>query len=135
MSQSKRIVLGLVLGICCGVFLGEKVAPLKLAADGFVKLLQMTVLPYVMLSIIASLGSLDYADARRLGTRAGLVILALWVIAIAFALVMPLTFPAMESASFFSTTMVESRQDFDFVDLYIPANGSVANRNGRGLIG
>jgi len=87
------------------------------------------------LSIIASLGSLDYADARRLGTRAGLVILALWVIAIAFALVMPLTFPAMESASFFSTTMVESRQDFDFVDLYIPANGSVANRNGRGLIG
>ena len=122
MSQSKRIVLGLVLGICCGVFLGEKVAPLKLAADGFVKLLQMTVMPYVMLSIIASLGSLDYADARRLGARAGVVVIALWVVAIAFALLMPLTFPAMESASFFSTTMVESRQDFDFVDLYIPAN-------------
>ena len=35
---------------------------------------------------------------------------------------MPLTFPAIESASFFSTTLVEERPPVDFLALYIPSN-------------
>jgi Na+/H+-dicarboxylate symporter/ABC-type amino acid transport substrate-binding protein len=122
MSFSKRIVLGLLAGIACGLFFGELIAPLKVIADGFVKLLQMTVLPYVTMSIITSLGSLSYAGARRLGLRAGAVILALWGIALAFSFLIPFAFPSMETASFFSTTLVEHRPPFNFVDLYIPSN-------------
>jgi hypothetical protein len=45
---------------------------LQVVADAYVKLLQRTVLPYVV-SIVARLGSLDAAQARALGKRVGLV--------------------------------------------------------------
>ena len=35
---------------------------------------------------------------------------------------LPLAFPAMETASFFSTTLVENRPDVDLVSLYVPQN-------------
>ena len=122
MTFSRKILVGLALGILVGLFFGEQALALKWAADGFVKLLQMTVLPYVTVSIIESLGSLDAAQARRLGVRAGAVLVALWIVALTFAMLVPLTFPRMETATFFSTTLLERRAPFDFVDLYIPAN-------------
>jgi Na+/H+-dicarboxylate symporter/ABC-type amino acid transport substrate-binding protein len=122
MTFSRKILLGLALGILVGLFFGEQALALKWAADGFIKLLQMTVLPYVTVSIIESLGSLAAADARRLGVRAGAVLVALWVVGLTYAMLVPLTFPATETAAFFSTTLLERRPPFDFVDLYIPAN-------------
>ena len=85
MTFSRQILLGLAAGILVGLFLGELVEPLGVVADGFVKLLQMTVLPYVTVSIIVSLGSLDFQEAKRLGLRAGATMLGLWTIAIGFA--------------------------------------------------
>ncbi len=92
------------------------------AADGFVKLLQMTVLPYVLLSIVTSLGSLTYPEARTLGLRAGAVLVGLWGLALLFTFLIPLAFPHVQTASFFSTTLIERRPPFDFVGLYIPSN-------------
>lgn len=122
MSFSNRILIGLGAGVAVGLFLGEYAIALKWAADGFVKLLQMTVLPYVTLSIVTSLGSLSYTQARMLGIRAGAVLATLWGIALLFAFLIPLAFPEVESAMFFSTTLVERRPPFNFVDLYIPSN-------------
>ena len=121
-SFTTQILTGLAVGVAAGLFLGEQAGPLRWAADGFVKLLQMTVLPYVTVSIVSSLGNLQMAQGRALAWRAGVVLAAVWVIALAFALLIPLTFPTTESASFFSTTLVERRAPFNFVDLYIPAN-------------
>ena len=122
MSFSKKILVGLLAGIATGVVLGEYVAPLSLVAQGFVRLLQMTVLPYVTVSIVLSVGSLEVAQAKRLGLRAGLTIAALWGIALTFAFLFPLVFPPAETASFFSTALIEKPAAFDFVDLYIPSN-------------
>lgn len=122
MSFSRRILAGLGAGVAVGVFLGDLVAPLKVVADGFVRLLQMTVLPYVTVSIIVSLGSLDFGEARRLGLRAGGVLAGLWALALGFAFLFPLVFPPGENASFFSPSLVEEAAAFDFVGLYIPSN-------------
>jgi Na+/H+-dicarboxylate symporter/ABC-type amino acid transport substrate-binding protein len=122
MSPSARILAGLGAGVLVGLFLGDLAGVFKWAADAFVRLLQMTVLPYVTLSIIGSLGALDGKVARALGYRAGAVIIALWAIALTFALLVPLAFPSIESASFYSTSLIERPQPFAFVDLYIPAN-------------
>ena len=122
MSFTQKILLGLLSGVAVGLFLGEHAVALKWAADGFVKLLQMTVLPYVTLSILTSLGSLTYAQARRLGIRAGAVLGVLWTIALTYAFLIPLAFPEIESAMFFSTSLVERRPPFNFLDLYIPSN-------------
>jgi Na+/H+-dicarboxylate symporter len=45
MSASRKILVGLVLGISTGLFLGDRAAPFRFLADGFIRLLQMTVLP------------------------------------------------------------------------------------------
>ena len=129
MNLSRQILAGLGLGILTGLFFGERAAALQWAADGFVKLLQMMVLPYITVSIVAGLGSLRRSDLRVLGLRAAVVIAGLWLLALAFAFLIPLTFPSVPSASFFSTSLVERRPAFDFVDLYIPANpfNSLAN--------
>ena len=86
MSFSRKILVGLIGGVVAGLFFGELVAPLRLVADGFVKLLQMTVLPYVTVSIIVSLGSLSLDEARRLGLRAGAALATLWAVAVVFAM-------------------------------------------------
>jgi Na+/H+-dicarboxylate symporter/ABC-type amino acid transport substrate-binding protein len=119
---SRQILIGLFGGILTGLFFGETTSAIAWVADGFVKLLQMMVLPYITVSIIASLGSLAPADLRALGLRAAAVIGGLWLLALAFAFLIPLTFPSLQSASFFSSSLVERRIGFDFIDLYVTAN-------------
>ena len=122
MSSSTKILIGLVSGVFVGLFLGEHASVFKVAADGFVKLLQMTVLPYITLSIVTSMGTLSYAQVKTLGLRAGAVLLSLWCFALIFTFLIPLAFPVLETASFFSSTLVEERPPFNFVDLFIPSN-------------
>jgi Na+/H+-dicarboxylate symporter/ABC-type amino acid transport substrate-binding protein len=121
-SFSKQIFVGLIAGIVAGLFLGERAAVFALPASGFVKLLQITVLPYMMVSLVSSLGRLDYAQARTLAARAGSILLCFWALALVLAFLFPLAFPAVETARFFSTTVVEPPEAFDFLDLYIPSN-------------
>jgi Na+/H+-dicarboxylate symporter/ABC-type amino acid transport substrate-binding protein len=117
------------LGIATGLFLGELAGVFKFVADGYVRLLQMTVLPYVIVSVIAGFGSLDVAQAGRLFLRVGLLTIVLWGLAIGLVFVMPLAFPTVETASFFSTSLVEEPPRLDFISLYIPTNAfqSLAN--------
>jgi len=68
-SLSVRILVGLALGVLAGLFFGEPAAVLQPVADIYIRLMQMTVLPYLVLTLVAGLGQLDPAAARRLGLR------------------------------------------------------------------
>jgi Na+/H+-dicarboxylate symporter/ABC-type amino acid transport substrate-binding protein len=122
MTSTGRILLGLGLGALTGLFLGDHAATLQFAADGYLRLLQMTVLPYVIVSLITGIGSLDPQRARDLFLRVGALTLVLWALALGVVFLMPLTFPTIQNAFFFSTTLVEERAPLDFVALYIPSN-------------
>ena len=122
MTSSTKILVGLFAGVIVGLFFGEYAGVLKVVADGFVKLLQMTVLPYITISIVTSLGTLSFDQVKTLGLRAGVVLIGLWCLALVFTILLPLAFPATETASFFSSTLVERRRPFNFVDLFIPSN-------------
>ena len=122
LSLSSQILIGLLVGIATGIVLGELCAGLKIVGDAFIALLQMTVLPYVMFALIANIGGLAWADARRLAARGGLLLLIFWAIALAMIVVMPLAFPELQSASFFSTSLVEPPSKIDLLGLYIPTN-------------
>ena len=73
MTSSTKILVGLVSGVIVGLFFGEHAGVLKVVADGFVKLLQMMVLPYITISIITSLGTLALRSAEdaRAPSRGG----------------------------------------------------------------
>jgi Na+/H+-dicarboxylate symporter/ABC-type amino acid transport substrate-binding protein len=129
MNFSLKILVGVVLGVALGMFLGERVAALQVVADVYVKLLQMTVLPYVTVSLVSGLGALRLDQAKELALRCGVVVVGLWGLALAAVFLFPLIFPRIETASFFSTTLLDGREPFDFVSSYIPSNpfASLAN--------
>ena len=128
-SFVRPLLAGLAAGIATGLFFGEHTRVLQPAADGFVRLLQMAVLPYLTVSLVASIGALQLDQLRRLGARGALVLAGLWSLALGCAFLMPLTFPPSESATFFSTTLLERAPPLDLVDLYIPANPFFALAN------
>jgi Na+/H+-dicarboxylate symporter/ABC-type amino acid transport substrate-binding protein len=122
MSLSTRILIGMGLGIATGAVFREGVAFLKVPGDAFVMLLQMTVLPYILVSLISGLGGLSLHAAAILGRKCGLLLLVLWSIGLLTVLATPLAFPQWETASFFSSSLIEQGPAVDFLALYIPSN-------------
>ena len=117
-----QVLIALALGAATGVFFGELAAPLGLLGQVFIGLLQMTVLPYIVVSLSAGLGRLSYSEAKILALRGGGFVLFFWAITLAAVVGIALSFPAWESANFFSQSLTEPEREFDFIKLYIPAN-------------
>jgi len=122
MTLSSRVLLGLGLGILLGLFLGEWASPLGLVGDAFILLLQMPVLPYVALSLTASLGRLDYQVAGQLARKGGALLAILWALSLLMVGLYPLSFPRWESSAFFSSSLVTVPVKTSFLGMYIPAN-------------
>jgi len=119
---SGQILLGLFLGAACGVFFGEMASWLKVVGDIFIKLLQITVIPYISLSLIKGIGELSYNEVKSHAIKGGSILLLIWIITLVIVTLIPLSFPAWPTASFFSTHQVEEAQTIDFLRLFIPSN-------------
>jgi Na+/H+-dicarboxylate symporter len=122
LSLSSRIIVGLMLGVLVGLFFGEGAAALQPVADVYIRLMQMTVLPYLVLALVIGLGQLNPGVAKRLAVRMGLLLLLFWGLTLLVIGAMPLAFPDYRNASFFAHTLTEPRQALAFADLYFPAN-------------
>ena len=61
---SPRILAGLLAGVAVGLFFGEGAAVLQPLADLYIRGMQMTVLPYLVLTLVGGLGQLDASHAR-----------------------------------------------------------------------
>ncbi len=122
LSLATQVVAALALGLASGIFLGELTTPLNVVGRAFILLLQMTVLPYIILSLITGLGHLNYQEVKSLGAKVGGILVLSWAMAFAAILVMPLAYPDLESASFFSSSLVKMPESVNFLELFIPAN-------------
>ena len=119
---SALILAGVLAGMATGLLFGEQVAFLSLAGDIFVGLLQMTVLPYITLALISNIGRLSSKEGRRFGFYAGTFLLLSTALSLGAILLLPLSLPHMESASFFSTGSLQEPAEVDFLSLFIPSN-------------
>jgi len=122
LSPFQRVIIALVLGISTGVFVGEPAGVLEVGGTVYIRLLQMTVLPYILVSIIGGLGRLDQAMAANIGIKAIKVILFLWLAVMVTLLLIPLAYPTWATSGFFSASMVTEVPKLDFVAMYIPSN-------------
>jgi len=122
LSLSARILIGLAAGIFAGLFFGDMAAVLQPMADVYIRLMQMTVLPYLITSLVVAFGSLDADEAKRLALRGGMILLVVWVVTLVVLYGMPLTFPEFDSAAFFSQSLVEQKQPFSLTDIYFTSN-------------
>jgi Na+/H+-dicarboxylate symporter len=75
MSAFTRVILGLLLGVFTGLFFGELAGSLEIFGEACIRLLQMTVLPYILVSLIGGLGRLNANIAQRIGITGGILIL------------------------------------------------------------
>ena len=129
MSFTFKILTGLFLGVFTGLFLGEIASPFSVVGEIFIGLLQMTVLPYIVVSLISNLGGVSWVE-RRSTLVSGIAVLGfLLLLGVLVLIAAPLAFPVVKSASFFSSSLIEPARVFDLVELYIPANpfASLAN--------
>ncbi len=122
MSLAYQVLVGLFLGIFAGIFVGPMAAPLGLVGKVYIRLLQMSILPYAVVSVVAGLGALAPAEAGKLARRVGVILVGLWITVLAVTAVAPLSFPDWPSSSFFSPTMVEEPEKLDLIGLYVPEN-------------
>lgn len=122
LSLSTHVIIALLSGIAIGLFFGEQVAFLDAVGIAFMKLLQMTVIPYIATSLMLGIGSMKPEQAKGIAVKVGLVIMVLWLLAFAVIFLAPLTFPHLESAAFFSDTTLLPPKEVDYLDLYIPSN-------------
>lgn len=122
LSAFNRVMLGLGLGIFTGLFFGELAGNLEIFGEAYIRLLQMTVLPYIIVSLIGGLGRLNADIAKRIGIAGGLLILLIWGITEVSNLFLALTYPDWTTASLFSTSLLETAKPFDPLTLYLPSN-------------
>jgi Na+/H+-dicarboxylate symporter len=122
MTLSNRIFIGLGLGIATGIFFGELVADFELLGDLFVGLLQITVLPYIIVSLIAGFARLELSQASKLAVRGGAALLLIWGIALLVIFFATFAFPDLDSGSFFSSAVSPEPATTNLIELYIPAN-------------
>ena len=55
--MSRKILIGLFGGIAVGLFFGERAAILEWPARAFIQLIQVTVLPYIVTSLVSGIAS------------------------------------------------------------------------------
>jgi Na+/H+-dicarboxylate symporter/ABC-type amino acid transport substrate-binding protein len=115
-----HILWAIGAGILVGLFFGETIQPLGIVATGFIRLLQVNVLPYLLGSLILSLGSRGASEMRLLARYGIGLLLFVWGLTLLLVVASPLAFPAFSGAPVFG--LEEPPPTIDWLDLYIPAN-------------
>ncbi len=121
-SGSSKILIGMALGIAFGVFVGEDALILSFLGEAFIKMLQMTILPYVIVSLILGFGSLSTEAARKLAINGGLLMLGFWGLGLTLVFALTEAFPSAKHLTFFSSIHSASSAHVNLVDMFIPAN-------------
>ncbi|MDD1752940.1 MAG: cation:dicarboxylase symporter family transporter, partial [Methanotrichaceae archaeon] len=81
-----------------------------------------TVLPLIVIFIIAGLGSINQADAREFLKKVVSIILLIWFLGIIAFYSMQFAFPNMPNTSFFSISQISTPTPLDLIELFIPSN-------------
>lgn len=102
LSLSAQIIIGLALGIGVGLFLGDLAGVLQPVANIYIRLVQMTVLPYLVITLVVSLGGLDARRARQLALAGGALLLLFWTLTLAVIGLLPAALPHFQTGAFFS---------------------------------
>ena len=122
LSLSTWVLIGFLAGIAAGLLAGEYCAPLGVLGDVYVGLLQMTVLPYIIISLVVNLGRLTVSTCRRLAGAVCGVLVVLWLMVALVVMALPSALPEWQSGNFFTVGLLEKPPQLDLLQLFIPTN-------------
>lgn len=129
-SLSQKIYISTAIGFLLGMFFGDRCSSLDLVNTMFIRFFQIAIIPYMVFSIIHSIGSLTTERAKRVGRKGGIVLICLWSVSIFFALGLQLSFPNIERSKFFRPENALTGTGIDFFDMFIPSNPFHSFANG-----
>jgi len=121
-SLSTWIFIGVAFGIVCGLFFGEYCQVLEGIGGVFIGLLQMSILPYIVVSLIVGIGSLTVDKAKLIAAKGGIWLSLLWGIGFAVIFTLPMALPTLKTASFFSRSLLAQPEKMNVLQLFIPSN-------------
>lgn len=105
-----------------GICLGESAQPFKALGDVYVGLMQMTIIPFIVFSLIGNIGRLN-REKLQLLVRTGIVTyLIIWLFAALTTLCFANAFPALQTSHFFSSNLIEAPPTIDWFKLFVPSN-------------
>lgn len=124
LSLSRQIFIGMAAGVLCGIFLGEACQRFEIVGKVYLRLLQMNVLPYLVVSLIAGIGRISLKEVRHIAGVGSLVLLLMWAICLVLVFAMSLAFPPMPAAMFYRPSHSEEayQRGYDLLDVYVPHN-------------
>jgi proton glutamate symport protein len=123
----QRIALGAVLGIATGIVFGERAAVLRPFGDAYGAMLQIAVFPYLLSSLMYSLGRLNPSMAQRLLRAGWAPFVFLWILT--FAVIWVLAYAIPSAPPPFSLTPSALHDQSNLLELLVPSNPFAALRN------
>jgi len=120
-AMTRSLIASLALGVFVGLFFGERTSILRPVGAIYVGLIQMTILPYIMVSLIRGVGSLSMREARQMLGWGGAALATLWAASLIVIFIFAQAFPAREGGSFFDPSIV-SEGVASVLDRAVPSN-------------
>lgn len=125
-----KSVVALVAGIGVGHVMGARAELLTPVSTMFVSFLKMLFLPFVMLSLISSLGRLAPSLQRRLAGAGLLWMTVLIAVSLAVAFAVAQSFPRVGNATFHQSSREVDAPEPDALEQLVPSNVFRAMANG-----
>ncbi len=130
LPSSLKIILAMLAGLIIGSVTPTLFIGVDEIANTFVMLMQMTVLPYIALSLITGIGALSPTQAKSTIKHSFVILLSLIALTLFFILLAPIAFPSWQSADFYSLSTVKTTTEVNLVELFVPTNPFYAFANG-----
>jgi len=122
-NLSFLILLGILLGISCGIFFGEYCAFLTPVGEAYTMLLRMSVLPYIACALIHGIGRLSTEEIKRLIRKGWPYFILIWSITLLIIYSMKALLPSSFTPGPIHPDLLQIDQTpFDFLELFIPTN-------------
>lgn len=116
-----QMALATLLGICMGLFLGEKASVFGPWADAYIMLLKITAIPYLALAIMHGIGLLNSGTAKQILKKGAIFIAIAISINISMVYLIKWVFPSTKGGHQISYVLKEVAA-LDFASLLIPDN-------------
>ncbi len=130
LSLSKKIYISTAIGFSVGMFFGDLCGVLAPLNTMFILLFQTAIIPFMIFSIIQSIGCLTGERAKRVGKKGGVILICLWAVSIFYAFGLQFSFPNISRSNFFTPKTTLSGSSIDFYKMFIPSNPFASMANG-----
>lgn len=121
MSLTVQMVIGTILGILVGLFFGEPCGALAPWSAAYVSILKITIIPYLIVTIIHGIGQFTSSQARTILARGALFFGIAWAINVGMVYFARSLFPTGSKGQL-ARYVSPQETDFNLGELLIPEN-------------